>query len=602
MADETDDININLNVNGPENIDAAITSVTGLKKAYKDAMNEVAAGTEGAAKRAADLKDRLEDLKDETQSLKGTGIEKLTSSMNLLKEGFVNADPGKLGIAMKGLGAAMKAIPIFLIIEGIRYLIENFEKLTNSGGLLGKVFSAIGEVIDAVIQAFKDFTDWLGITNNAIEDNAELQIEAAKKTQEAVTTRYDAEIKLAKAAGKETFDLEIKKQQAVIDSAKVQFEAIKAVAAANGEVTKEQEENVLALGKVIQDANLEIQVRTIEHNKSISEINGKAYEEKKAKADKESADNIAASRKELERLHEIRKGFDVLAEQERLAEIAKNDALAEQETQKIQANLESRAELIKYNNEKTFEGKLENLKLEMEAELLIAEENESEKLLIKQKYADAEIKIKEENAAKEKQINQQTVNSSLQIAKVSTDGLIALSDLYFAVKAANTSKGSAEELKAAKQQFKINKALSLTNATIMGIQSVIAAYQSGAAVPIAGVVLGPAMAVLAGIAAAANIAKIAGTQFNPGGGSAGSVTVATPSAPPTPSLGGGGSSSSPVAPSFALFGNKTGNGSNNNLSNNGSAQQPTVLKAYVVGQEITDQQTADKYSTKMGEL
>lgn len=605
MADDSDDININLNVTGPENIDDAINSVVGLKKAYKEAMDQVAAGTEGAAERAAKLKDRLEDLKDETQSLKGSGIEKLNTSMNLLKEGFANADPGKLGIAMKGLGAAMKAIPIFLIIEGIRYLIENFEKLKNSGGILGKVFSFIGDVISAVIQAFKDFTDWLGITNNAIEDNAELQIEAAKKTQEAVTTRYDAEIKLAKAAGKETFELEIKKQQAIIDSAKVQFEAIKAVAAANGEVTKDQEEKVLALGKAIADANLEIQVRTIEHNKSISEINNKAYEEQKAKLDKEHSDNIKASQKELERLHEIKKSFLALEQQEKLAEIAKNDALVEEETKKIEANLASRAELIKYNNSKTYEGRLESLQIEMANELQMAEDNEAQKLLIKQKYADAEIKLKEENAAKERQLNEQTANNSLQIAKVSTDGLLALSDLYFTVKAANTQKGSKEEEKAARQQFKINKALSLNNATIMGIQSVIAAYQSGAAVPVAGVVLGPAMAVLAGIAAAANIAKIASTQFNPAGGGAGNITVATPAQPATGNFGGGGggtSSSSPVAPSFDLFKNSTGNGTNNNASNQGSAVQTPVVKAYVVGQEITDQQTADKYSSKMGEL
>lgn len=597
--DETTDIEIKLAIDTV----GAEKSVKEIKEALKD-LKSVKAGSamfDDAQKAAAEYKDKLEDLTDATKTLKGSGIEKLTGSMSLLKEGFINADPGKLGIAMKGLGTAMKAIPVFLLIEGIRWLIENFEKLTSSGGILGDMFSFIGDIVEAVIQAFKDFTDWLGITNNAIEDNAELQIEAAKKTEAAVTSRYDAEIKLAKAAGKETFELEIKKQQAVIDSAKVQFEAIKAVAAANGEVTKDQEEKVLALGKVIQDANLEIQVRTIEHNKSISEIQGKAYEERKAKEDKESADKIAASRKELDKLHEIRKGFDLLAEQERQAEIKRNDQLAEEETQKIQANLESRAELIKYNNAKTFEGRLENLHIEMAAELALAEGNESEKLLIKQKYADAEIKMKEENAAKEKQINQQTANGALQVAQVSTQGLMALSDLYFAVKAANTQKGSKEEEKAARQQFKINKALSLTNATIMGIQSVIAAYQSGAAVPIAGVVLGPAMAVLAGIAAAANIAKIAGTQFNPSGGSAGSVTVATPAAPSTPSLGGG-SSSAPVAPSFALFGNNTGNGSNNNVSNNGSAQQPTTIKAYVVGQEITDQQTADKYSNSMGSL
>src|SRR3990167_3274849 len=264
MADESEDININLNTNIPEQSEASIKSVTGLKKAYKDAMNEMAKGTKGAAERAADLKDRLEDLKDETQSLKGSGIEKLTSSMSLLKDGFVNADPGKLGIAMKGLGAAMKAISIFLIIEGIRYLVENFEKLKNSSGVLGKFFSALGDIIDTVIQAFKDFTDWLGITNFAIEDNAERTIKAAQAMQSAVTERYDAEIKLAKAAGKDVVDLELKKQQAVIASAQLQYEAIRDVAIANKVVTAEQGKQFEELAKTIRNAKLEIEVQRLE--------------------------------------------------------------------------------------------------------------------------------------------------------------------------------------------------------------------------------------------------------------------------------------------------------------------------------------------------
>lgn len=593
MAEDSD-IEININT------DDAITSVTGLKKAYKEAMNEMAAGTVGAGKRAADLKDRLEDLKDETQSLKGSGIEKLTTSMNLLKEGFINADPGKLGVAMKGLGMAMKAIPIFLIIEGIRYLVENFEKLSNSGGILGKVFSAIGDVIGAVIQAFKDFTDWLGITNNAIEDNAEKQIEAAKTTQDAVTSRYDAEIRLAKAAGKETFELEILKQKAVIDSAKIQFEAIKAVAAANGEVTEEQTKQVLALGKVIQDANLEIQVRTIEHNKSINDINKKAYEENKSITDKDKDSKLQDFRKAEA---EYDAHLKVLRDKARADDIlGYNDAIAMAKQMYAEMDIEAiaAAELKVLKDETDTQAKIDLLTIRRDIELENDRLTASEKLLIEEQYSKDVIKIKESEAAKEKQINQQTANGALQVAKVSTEGLMALSDLYFAVKAANTKKGSAEEMKAARQQFKINKALSLTNATIMGIQSVIAAYQSGAAVPIAGVVLGPAMAVLAGIAAAANIAKIAGTQFNPSGGGGGSVAIATPSAPPTPSMGG--SSSTPVAPSFALFGNSTGNNAGNNASNQGSANQTPVVKAYVVSQEITDNQTANKYSTGMGSL
>lgn len=596
--DESDNININLNTNIPEQADAAINSVTGLKKAYKEAMNDMAAGTVGAAKRAADLKDRLEDLKDETQSLKGSGIEKLTSSMNLLKEGFTNADPGKLGVAMKGLGMAMKAIPIFLIIEGIKYLVENFEKLKNSGGLLGKVFSAIGDVIGAVIQAFKDFTDWLGITNNAIEDNAELQVEAAKKTQSAVTDRYDAEIKLAKAAGKETFELEIKKQQAIIDSTRIQFEAIRAVAIANGEVTKEQEEKVLALGKVIRDANLDIQVRTIEHNKAVSEINGKAYEDKKQKLDKESSDNIAASRKELEKIEEVRRGFAVLAEQERLAEIAKLDSLAEIETQKIQANLESRAELIKYNNEKTFEGKLENLAIQRDIELAKEEENESAKLLIKQRYADEEIRIKEANAEKIRALSLKTAEDDVAIGQQSANALQGLSDLVFTIKSTNEKEGSKSAEENAKKQFKINKVLSLNGAILSTAQAGIKSLSSS---PLA---IGPIPSPIgiASLAAtltmgAASIAKIAATQYE----SKSSSAMTMPSVSASGSGSSGGSSSTPIAPSFSLFGNSTGNGTNNNASNQGSAQQ-SVIKAYVVGQEITDQQTANKYSAKMGEL
>src|SRR3990172_862758 len=210
------DLNLNINSNIPQQVAASTNALQQLKKAYREAMNDAAAGTAGAAARAADLRDQLDDLNDATQSLKGTGIEKLTGSMKLLKEGFLNADPGKLGIGLKALGTAMAAIPIFLVIEGIKYLVENFDKLRNSSGLLGEVFSFIGNIIDGLIQGFKDLTDWLGLTNNAIEDNAEKTIEAAKKSGEAVSYRYDNEIKLAKAAGEETYKLEIEKQKAVI--------------------------------------------------------------------------------------------------------------------------------------------------------------------------------------------------------------------------------------------------------------------------------------------------------------------------------------------------------------------------------------------------
>lgn len=596
MADDSDiEIKLAIDTVGAEK------SVKEIKKALVD-LKDVKAGSdqfEAAQKAAAEYKDKLDDLMDATKTLKGSGIEKLTNSMNLLKEGFVNADPGKLGIAMKGLGTAMKAIPIFLIIEGIRYLVENFEKLANSGGILGKVFSFIGDVVEAVIQAFKDFTDWLRITNNAIEDNAEKQIEAAKATQEAVTNRYDAEIKLAKAAGKETFELEIKKQKAIIDSTRIQFEAIKAVAAANGEVTKEQTEKVLALGKMIKDANLEIQVKQLEHKKSIADINQKAYEENKAISDKEKEEKLKEFRKAEEEYDKHIKAVRDKIRADEAQGFIEAQAMAQQMYEEMDRNAIAQAELRVLKDEEDTLAQIELLTIRRDIELENDALTASEKLLIQEQYSQDLLAIKEAEAEKEKQLNQDKANASLDIAKTSNDSMIALSDLFFAVKQANTRKGSAEELKAAKAQFKISKALAITTAVISGIQGVINALSAQSVIPEPfGTILKVASAVGIGIAAAANVAKIAATQFNPGGGGGGSVSAATPA---TGGGGAGASSSTPVAPSFDLFGGNTNNETANNASNKGSAKQP-VVKAIVIGQEVTDQQTADKYANKMGEL
>lgn len=294
-------------------------SIGDIKKSIKELNNAaltVGAGGKGfdaLTKKAADLKDKLEDLNDSTKSLKGTGIEKLNSSLGLLKEGFSNVDPQKIGTGFKVIGTAMKAIPIFLIIEGIKFLVENFDKLANSGGLLGKVFGAIKDYIMGVIQVAKDLTDWLGITSFAIEDKAEKTIEAAKKEGEAISARYDDEIKLAKAAGKETFQLEIDKQKAVIASAIVQVNALKTIAQANGTLSAEQLKNLEALVTTIHNSNIEIQAQTLAHNKDLKDKDDKRKEEsittaketakqKKAIQDKEWADYLAAAKDSFDKL------------------------------------------------------------------------------------------------------------------------------------------------------------------------------------------------------------------------------------------------------------------------------------------------------------
>lgn len=112
-----------------ENIEEQTNALTVLRKQYKQALGEAAAGSQVAAKRAAELKDEIEDLKDSVNSLNGSGIERINSSLGLLKDGLLNADPEKLKIGFDGLKAAMSAVPIFLLIEGLKYLYDNFDKV-----------------------------------------------------------------------------------------------------------------------------------------------------------------------------------------------------------------------------------------------------------------------------------------------------------------------------------------------------------------------------------------------------------------------------------------------------------------------------------------
>ena len=132
----TEKIGIEVEVKGAEK---SISSFKDLKTAIKAAKDEQIAMTEKfgatsaeavkAGKKLGELKDKVEDLNDSTKSLKGSGVEKLTSSFRLLGEGLGTFDFDKIKLGFKGVGAAMGAIPIFLLIEGLKYLYDNFDKV-----------------------------------------------------------------------------------------------------------------------------------------------------------------------------------------------------------------------------------------------------------------------------------------------------------------------------------------------------------------------------------------------------------------------------------------------------------------------------------------
>ena len=260
------DIKINVKTDGGEE---TLNTLSGIRKQIKDLKSqalEIGEGSKGfkeLTQQANELQDKLDDLKDSSKSLQGTGIEKLQYSFGLLTDSFKNADFGKAKIAFQGLGSAMKAIPIFLIVEGIQYLIENFEELSKGSGFLGKAFRAIGDIIQYVIDLVYKFTDAIGLTNSAMDKQAESMVKNAEKAKTAIedqTLAYDQQIAAAKASGKNAVDLEIAKQKYIIETNKALVEQTIAYVSQGGILTEEQKKLLTEQLKSIKAASEKIQV------------------------------------------------------------------------------------------------------------------------------------------------------------------------------------------------------------------------------------------------------------------------------------------------------------------------------------------------------
>ena len=141
--------------------------------------------------------------------------------------------------------------------------------------------------------------------------------------------------------------------------------------------------------------------------------------------------------------------------------------------------------------------------------------------------------------------------------------MTALSDLNDALTAAGVLN--------AEQSFKINKSLSIAQATMGGIQAVNAVL-SDLTLP---TVIKIPLAIATGISAAANVAKIAATKFNSTGSSGGGAI--------SPSIGsGGGMGGSTNAPALDLsFINQQTN-------------KPQPLQTYVLATNVSNAQEAEQ--------
>lgn len=116
-----------------------------------------------------------------------------------------------LGKTLLNVGKSLLLNPIFLIGTAVAIIIANFDKLKNSGGFVGKMFSSVGNIIKYVIEKFTELTDAIGLTDTKSAAVADSIIASYIKIKDATTKRYESEIASAKRSGKETELIEIKK-------------------------------------------------------------------------------------------------------------------------------------------------------------------------------------------------------------------------------------------------------------------------------------------------------------------------------------------------------------------------------------------------------
>ena len=189
------------------------------------------------------------------------------------------------------------------------------------------------------------------------------------------------------------------------------------------------------------------------------------------------------------------------------------------------------------------------------------------------------IALKEEEEKKKRDAQLKTANDALNIAEDGVKSIQALGDIAFANKMKNVVKGGKAEEDLAKKQFKFNKSMQLAGAVVDAGKAVTASLASA---PLAiGAVPNPvgiANLVATAAMSAANIAKIAATQFT------------STSAPASPSTSTGAS-----APESSVSAFTPGNlfGQNNNQNNIGGAQdtnQNITVTAVVSETEITSVQ------------
>jgi hypothetical protein len=437
----------------------------------------------------------------------------------------------------------------------IKRLNEEISKTKDTLKELGEEFVEAGvQIVANASEALDEVSEFGG---KALEEVSKISVKTALEQGKALTqARNAAELAQVELQGLiEKYDRQAEVQRQIRDDERLSIdERIKA----NDELGRILEEQ---LDAQLQLANQRVKAAQLEISATGNNIENQ-------KALKEALNEVAAVEAQITGFASEQRVNEAALQKERLENLNEIALIGATEQERKQLEAQQELERQRVLIEKTISNEQEK-----NAALLLAQQEYDTTLAEIKAEADA---IEAERIEKQNQRIQEQKDKELKLEEDVRNAKLKLANDTFNVlgELAEAFSGQSEE--AARKNFKIQKALSLAQATIGGVEGTINAYTTAQKSPITALLPAyPAIqAGIAGATAAAKIATIAKQQFK--GGGSGSVSGVA-------SSGGG----APATPQF----NIVGQDSQSQIGQAIGQQEQQPVQAYVVANDVTTAQS-----------
>jgi hypothetical protein len=531
-----------------------------------------------ASKRAADLKDRIEDANDSILAFKG--------------EGAFNATAKALGSVASGFSAVEGAIVLaggqseefqetMLKLQGAMALAQGLEGLEDAGrsfkqlgavaknalagirtGIAATGIGVLLVALGAVVAYWDDIKEAVGGVSDeqeALNEKSQKNLDVEQKKLDSFSLQENS-LRLQGKSERDILQMKVKQTNEIIKASEIQIEQSIATTKAQTETAKRNQE-ILAGTLKFLSLPLTMILKTVDlvgkalgkdfglEEKVFSGLASFVFDPKEVQAEGDAA--VAEQRKALAKLKSDRDGFQL--------SINNIDKQA-YETRKALKDKEFQEDLDRINKQSAIvsEGKIKSLEIQNK-DIEDLKTFGALKLEETQKTLDQQIAAEKAASDAKTEIAKREAEAKLAMLNAVSGGLsLAASEL-----GESTAAG------------KIAAVAAASISTYTAIAGQLAAFSG---VPIPGYAI--AQAIVTGATGLLQVKKILSVKTPKGGGGGGGASISNASA-------GGGASSTPV-PQF----NVVGNSGVNQIAATLGAQQP--VQAYVVANQVTTQQALDR--------